>query len=57
MRVMPHQSVLAFASLTPDTRTRKGEAWWAVTDSNRRHSACKADATAFHSRSFHNTKR
>src|SRR6185312_6435227 len=23
---------------------RKGEAWWAVTDSNRRHSACKADA-------------
>src|SRR5579864_62506 len=21
-----------------------GEAWWAVTDSNRRHSACKADA-------------
>src|SRR5580693_2643519 len=26
------------------TRSPKGEAWWAVTDSNRRHSACKADA-------------
>src|SRR5580704_5256939 len=57
MRVMPLQSVFAFASLklhrtrfalrSPHgcaTRNPKGEAWWAVTDSNRRHSACKADA-------------
>src|SRR4029077_14835331 len=40
------RSVFAFASLKlRRTRAaRKGEAWWAVTDSNRRHSACKADA-------------
>jgi hypothetical protein len=29
----------------PEIRLRYArEAWWAVTDSNRRHSACKADA-------------
>src|SRR5580704_4596825 len=54
---MPLQSVFAFALLKLRrtrfalwssrgcaTRSPKGEAWWAVTDSNRRHSACKADA-------------
>src|SRR3984885_10927815 len=44
MGVMPPKSVFGFrfAQATPDTLRRKGEAWWAVTDSNRRHSACKA---------------
>ena len=30
--------------LAPRQNATRGEGWWAVTDSNRRHSACKADA-------------
>jgi len=40
-RLSPMSSVRSVTHVSgPDTRTD----WWAVTDSNRRHPACKADA-------------
>jgi hypothetical protein len=45
----------AFPRMTAKTRDRVALVWleWAVTDSNRRHPACKSVATQFHGRSFH----